>query len=95
MILEAYANLALRVGRDCQPCFAVDALLVQVHVLLRTRVDDFNVDALALTRADVRSDDNKRIHVSSVPNAFCWRVAVGLKDKFDGACRMCKEQDCK
>lgn len=47
VIPEANSNLALRVGRDGQPRFAVDVLLVQVHVLLRTRVDNLDVDALA------------------------------------------------
>ena len=84
MILEAYANLALCVGRDGQPGFAIDAPLVQIHVLFWTRVDDLNVDTLVGARTDVRGDNQERIYVGRIPNAFCWWVALCREDEFDG-----------
>ena len=70
VVLEAHTNLSVRVSGDGQPRFAIDILLVQVHVLLRTRVDDFDVDALLGARCDVRGNNQERIHVRRVPNAF-------------------------
>ncbi len=93
VVFEAHANLAFRVGRDGQPGFAVDILLVQVHVLFGARVDDFNVDALVGARSDVRGDDHKRIYVGRAPNAFCWWVALCLEGEFDGTCGVCEEED--
>jgi hypothetical protein len=95
VILEAYANLALHMSRDGQPRFTVDVLLVQVHVLLRTRVDDLNVDALVGAGADVRRNDHERVHVGRVPNAFGRRVAMRLECEFDGVCGMCEEENCE
>ncbi len=70
MVFEAYANLSIRVSSDSQPRFTIDILLVQVHVLLRARVDDLNVDALVEARCDVRGNNHERIHVCRIPNAF-------------------------
>lgn len=93
MILEAHANLALRMGCDGQPGFAIDTLLVKIHVLFWTRVDDLNVDALVGARCDVRGDDHKRIYVGRIPNAFCWWVALCREGEFDGICGACEEED--
>jgi hypothetical protein len=93
IILEAHANLALRMGCDGQPGFAIDTLLVKIHVLFRTRVDDLNVDALVGTRCDVRGDNHKRIYVGRIPNAFCWWVALCRESEFDGICGVCEEED--
>jgi len=70
VVLDTYANLSVRVSSDSQPRFTIDILLVQVHVLLRTRVDNLNVDALVEARCDVRGNNHERIHVCRVPNAF-------------------------
>jgi hypothetical protein len=70
VVLEAHTNLFLRVSSDGQPRFTINILLVQVHVLLRTRVDDLNVDALVEARCDVRGDNHERIHVCCIPYAF-------------------------
>lgn len=93
MILEAHANLALRMGCDGQPGFAIDTLLVKIHVLFRTRVDDLNVDALVGARCDVGGDDHKRIYMGRIPNAFCWRIALCREGEFDGVCGVCEEED--
>ena len=70
VVLEAHTDFSLRVRSDGQPRFTIDILLVQVHVLLRTRVDNLNVDALVEARCNVRGNNNERIHVCRVPNAF-------------------------
>ena len=70
VVLEAYAHLALRVSRDGQPRLAVDILLVQVHVLLRTRVDNLNVDALVDAGPDICGNNHEGVQVGRVPNAF-------------------------
>ena len=70
VVLEAYTHFALRVSRDGQSCLAVDVLLVQVHVLLRTRVNNLNVNALVGAGSDVCGDYHERIHVGRIPNAF-------------------------
>ena len=70
VVLEAHTNLSLRMSSDGQPRFTIDILLVQVHVLLRTRVDDLNVDALIEARCDVRGNNNERIHVCRIES---WR----------------------
>jgi hypothetical protein len=86
VVLEAHANFALRMGRDGQPSLPVDIPLVQVHVLFRTRVDDLNVDTLVGAGSDVRGDYHKRVYVGSIPNAFCWWVALCRENEFDGTC---------
>jgi len=84
VILEAHANLSLRMGRDSEPGFSADTPLVQVHVLFGTRVDNLNVDALVGPGSDVRSNNHERIHVGRIPNAFCWWVALCREGEFDG-----------
>lgn len=84
MILEAHANLPLRMRRDGQPGFSVDTLLVQVHVLFGTRVDNLNVDALVGPGSDVRGNNHERIHVGRIPNAFCWWVVLRREGELDG-----------
>lgn len=95
VILEAYADLPFRVGRDGQSGFAGDVLLVQIHVLLGTRVDDLNVDALVEARSDVRGNYHECICVGCIPNAFCGWVTVGRQGEFNGACGACEEEGCK
>lgn len=97
VVLEAHTNLSIRVSGDGQPRFTINILLVQVHVLLRTRVDDLNVDALLEARCDVRGNNHERIQVCCVPNAFRWWVAMGLESKLDGirGCEVCEEENCK
>lgn len=95
VVLEAYADLALRVSCDGQPRFTIDILLVQVHVLLRTRVDNLNVDALVGAGSDIRGNNHERIQVCRIPNAFCRWVAMRLECKFNGACGVCEEENCK
>ena len=70
VVLEAHTHLALRVSRNGQPRLTVDILLVQVHVLLRTRVDNLNVDALVVAGPNVRGNNHERVQVGRVPNAF-------------------------
>lgn len=70
VVFEAHTNLSFRVRSDGQPRFTINVLLVQVHVPLRTRVNNLNVDALLEARCDVRGNNHERIHVCGVPNAF-------------------------
>ena len=84
IIPEAHADLALGVRGDGEARLAVDPLLMQINVLLRARVHDLDVDALAGAGADVRGDDDERVGVRGVPDALGGRVAVRLEGELDG-----------
>jgi hypothetical protein len=84
IIPEANADLALRVRRNSQPRLRLDIPLAQVHVFLRTRVYDLDVDPLLLPRTDVRGDNDQGTVMCGVPYAFRWWVAERLQGKLDG-----------
>ena len=48
------------------------------------RVDDLDVDTLAVTRTDVGGDDDKRARVRGVPDALRWGIAVRGDVELDG-----------
>ena len=61
--------------RDRKALLAIDVLLAEVHVLVLARVDDLDVEPLAVAGADVRGDDHERARVRRVPHALGRRVA--------------------
>ena len=84
VILEAHADLALGMRGNSEPGLALDILLAQIYILLRARVHNINVDALAVAWADDGSDDDEGVVVCGVPNTLLGRETVGLEDKFYG-----------
>ena len=67
IVVETDTNFTFRVSGYCQPCLGLDALFPQVDILLRTRVDDFDVRPLIGTRADVCCDNYEGVIVGWIP----------------------------
>lgn len=63
-----------------QPGLALDPLLVEIDIFLRTRVHNLNVNLLLIAWSDIRSDDYEGIRMCGVPYAFglwiarCWEI---------------------
>ena len=53
-----YADLSFRVHCNRQPRLAIDIPFIEVYVLLRTGIDNFNIHTLALARSDGGGDDD-------------------------------------
>lgn len=85
MILEAHADLTVRVSGNSQPRLRLDIAFAEVYVLLRARVYDLYVDALVVSWAYVRSDDDESAVMRGVPYAFIRGETVGRERKLDGA----------
>lgn len=69
---------------DSQPRLRLDAFLTKVHILLRARIDDVDVDALIRTRSNVGCNDDKGTRVCCVPDAFCRWIALCGQGEFNG-----------
>lgn len=86
MVQKTYSNLPIRMRRNRQPRLAIDIPLIQIHIPLRTRIDNFDICTLVRPRANVRSNDNKGICVSLVPYTFFGGVPVRWQAEFNGSC---------
>lgn len=83
MIRQTYTNLSIRVSRNGQPGLAIDVPFTQINISRRTWIDDFNISTLVCARANIGSNDDKRIYVSLAPNALFRRIVIGGKVEFD------------
>ena len=71
-------------GRDCQPRLSFNPPLTQIHILLRTAIDNLDVHPLVCARANIGSDDDELVFVCRIPDALGRGILGGWKIEFDG-----------
>jgi hypothetical protein len=79
--------------RNCQPRLAIDIALAKVYIFLRTRVHNLNINALVCARLDISGDDDERVVVHGVPDAFLHGEAVRAQVEFYGERGCCCEEE--
>jgi hypothetical protein len=84
IVVETNADLTPRMGGDCQPCLGLDALFPQIDVLLRARVDNFDVCPLTGGGADVCCDNYECVIVYWIPETFLLGPPIGGDVELDG-----------
>ena len=72
--------------RNSQSCLALYVPLAKIHILLRARVDNLDVNALEVAWGDIRGDDDELVVVHRVPDTFRRRMPQRLKLEFDSVC---------
>lgn len=77
VIHQTNPHLPFRMSRDRQPRLPIDIPLTQIHIALRTRIDNLNICALLFACPDVRGDDDERVGVSLVPDTLFGWVVIG------------------
>jgi len=84
IVVETDTDFTLRMGGNCQSSLGLDALLPQIHVLLGTRVHDFDVRPLTGARADDCCDNHECVIVCWIPETFLLGPPIGGEIELDG-----------
>jgi len=84
IVVETDTNFTSGVSGDCQPCLGLDAFLLQVDILLGTRVDNFDVCPLVGVGAGVYRDNYERVIVGRIPQTFLTWPPIGGEIELDG-----------